>query len=193
MPSFGITRTRTGGQWTPEVPLVELKYELSRRKHREEERSQIQLMQDVLKIALVSIEALNERFGPFLHLRGWSRHATSDMSRYERSLRAIHYRYFRRSLSSPIMELGWIVIGSAFMWHVQCKFLGGPPMESPPPASSSTIRPPPRGNRAKTSEGRGGGGGGGGGRGGGGGGMGMGTGTGFPFNLADVVRLFGSR
>jgi hypothetical protein len=138
------------GQWNMNIPLFELKYELSRREKYQEEQDQLEFMKEVMKIILTSIEAANEKFGPFLHLKGWSESITRNMSKYDRCLTALYRKYFRRSSMNPIIELMWLIIGSAAMWHLQNRFLG--PRTSPS-ASDKTeeqffsnthdIKPPP--------------------------------------------------
>jgi hypothetical protein len=82
-------------------------------------------MKEMMKMILTGIEIVNEKFGPILQLKGWAQSVTSDMSRYDRCLRALYHRYFRKKQMNPIMELMWLIVGSAAMWHMQNKFLGG--------------------------------------------------------------------
>jgi len=118
------------GQWSMRMPLFELKYELLRREQFKEEQDQITFMKEMMKMIFIGIETCNEKFGPFLTLKGWSQNATADMSRYDRCMKALYHRYFRKTHMSPLMELAWLVVGSAIMWHIQCKFLGGAPTQS---------------------------------------------------------------
>jgi hypothetical protein len=118
------------GQWNMKMPLFELKYELLRREQFKEELDQIAFMKEMMKMILTGVEMLNEKFGPFLQLKGWSKNVTADMSKYDRCMKALYHRYFRKKQMNPVMELLWLIVGSAIMWHIQSKFLGGPPTET---------------------------------------------------------------
>jgi hypothetical protein len=137
------------GQWSIKMPLFELKYELMRREQFTQEQDQLAFMKDMMKMILTGIEVANETFGPILKLEGWASSVTADMSRYDRCLRALYLRYFRKKQVNPIMELLWLIVGSAAMWHLKSKFLGG---SNPAPARDKDffnnvhdIKPPPGG------------------------------------------------
>uniref|UniRef100_A0A6C0BPJ7 Uncharacterized protein n=1 Tax=viral metagenome TaxID=1070528 RepID=A0A6C0BPJ7_9ZZZZ len=132
------------GQWTMQMPLFELKYELKRREEFQIEQEQIVFIKDVLKMIFVGIEYANRRFGPVLELDGWAEFITADMKKFDRCILALYRRYFRRSKMDPLMEFGWLLIGSMVMYHVQCKYLGGAPRPSSNPAADD-IAPPPGG------------------------------------------------
>jgi hypothetical protein len=114
------------GQWSMSVPLMELKYEWSRREQFRQEQAQVDAMKAGLKMFLHAIEAINQKIKSPIHLKGWARSATHDMSQYERPLRGLYYMYLRKRQMSPIVELGWIIITSAVMWHLQ-SVMGGKP------------------------------------------------------------------
>jgi hypothetical protein len=142
--------TESNGQWHMRMPLFELKYELHRREQFKEEEAQIKFMHEMMKMLLTGAEMMNDKFGPFLQLKGWSKSVTSDMSRYDRCMKALYHRYFRKTTMSPIMELLWLIVGSAIMFHVQEKFLGGATKAVYADASmrehtdsQNDIRPPP--------------------------------------------------
>lgn len=115
-----------GEQWTMRLPLFELKYELLRREQYREEQNQLQFMKEMLRIILTGAEIANKKFGPFLQLDGWANSVTRDMSRYDRAMKALYHRYFRKKQTNPIMELLWLIVGSAIMWHLSSRFLGNP-------------------------------------------------------------------
>jgi len=151
---FQLLKTYPGeskGQWNMRMPLFELKYELLRREQFKEEQDQIAFMKEMMKMILTGLEMLNEKFGPFLELKGWSRSVTADMSRYDRCMKALYHRYFRKKQMNPVMEMLWLIVGSAIMWHIQSKFLGGAPKEAPKPNEGQffnnvhDIKPPPDG------------------------------------------------
>jgi hypothetical protein len=128
------------GQWSLSIPLFELKYELSRRQKFQEEIDQLCMMKQCLKMILIAIETANTKFGPFLELKGWSKSITRDMSKYDKSLKAIYRRYFRRKTTHPVYELAWLIIGSAVMWHLECKCTGETPDDM---TGMHDIQPPP--------------------------------------------------
>lgn len=113
------------GQWTMSVPLVELRYEWSRREHFRQEQSQVEAMKMGLKMLLHAIEAINTKVKSPIHLKGWARSATVDMSQYERPLRGLYYMYLRKRQMSPLAELAWIIVTSGAVWHFQ-SVMGGP-------------------------------------------------------------------
>ena len=78
-------------------------------------------MKDIIKFGMSGAEGLNEYFGPYLKLRGWSKGATSDMSRYNGALEKIYKRYWRHGSVNPFMELGMLIVGSAVIYHWQDK------------------------------------------------------------------------
>ena len=148
--------TESKGQWNMKMPLFELKYELMRREQFSHEEDQLVFMKEMMKMILTGIEIANERFGPILQLKGWAQSVTSDMGRYDRCLRALYHRYFRKKQVNPVMELMWLILGSAAMWHMKNKFLGEPaaPRDvagNKPPSDRAffdnvhDIRPPPGG------------------------------------------------
>lgn len=113
------------GQWTMDLPLFELKYELSRRQEFKDEKSKIEFMRSVLKGILTGLEFLNKKFGPLLELDGWAKEATEDMSKYDRALIALYHKYFKRKQLNPIAEILWLILGSMALYHIQHKYLGG--------------------------------------------------------------------
>jgi hypothetical protein len=124
---FNLMRTypnESNGQWNMKVPLYELRYELMRREKHTEEQEQIFFMKQMMKLILRGIEVANKKFGPFLELDGWSESVTQDMHRYDRALKALYHRYFKRKQSNPIMDLLWLIGGSMLMFHLKNKFIG---------------------------------------------------------------------
>lgn len=174
------------GQWNMKMPLFELKYELLRREQFQEEQDQLMFMKNMMKMILTGIEMANEKFGPFLELKGWSKEVTKDMNKYDRSLKALYHRYFRKKQMNPIMELLWLIVGSAAMWHIQVKFLGGPPASTEPPVNRREtqeffnnmhdIKPPPGGGRFPFAQP--------------GAAQGLGGGGAGGINLANLLKLF---
>lgn len=133
------------GQWSMRMPLFELKYELKRREEYQVEQEQIVFIKDILKMVFVGMEYANKKFGPILEIDGWADFVTRDMKKFDRCIVALYRRYFKRSKMDPLLEFFWLLIGSMVMYHIQCKYLGGPPSAppndlDPPPDSSGTGR-----------------------------------------------------
>jgi len=55
--------------------------------------------------------------GPLLKLHGWTDDMTSDMTKFNRPLERIYKQYWRRSNTSPVVDLGMLFFGSMVMWH----------------------------------------------------------------------------
>lgn len=154
-------RDESRGQWTMSVPLFELRYELLRRQRHTEEQEQIYFMKQMMKLILRGIEVVNKKFGPFLELDGWSESVTQDMHRYDRALKALYHRYFKRKQSNPIIDILWLIGGSMLMFHLKNKFMGRRPMQPEPSAPNSDhiktahdIQPPNINNESAAQESR---------------------------------------
>jgi len=138
-----LYKDESKGQWNMQMPLFELKYELKRREEYKQEQEQIVFIKDVLKMGFVGIEWANRKLGPVLELDGWAEHITSDMQKFDRCILALYRRYFRRSKMDPMVEFFWLLLGSMVMFHVQSKYLGGPPRPPAGQAGPPDLAPPP--------------------------------------------------
>ena len=124
--------------------LEDIEFEFSRQKMNMDTVNSVALMRDTMRLIITGIELGNERLGPFLNLSGWSSTVTSDMTRYDHCLERIYKMYFRRGSINPIVELGFLLMGSMFMHHFKAKFTGPPPVqrnvpfEVPRPAAQPT-------------------------------------------------------
>ena len=123
MKQKGIELSRT---FTLEDSLAELEFEVQKQNNNLSTRNSVTFMRDMLRIGINGLEIGNNRFGPFLSIDGWAESVTSDMSKYEHALERIYKRYWRKSQMSPIMELGWLLVGSMVAWHFKSKFFGTP-------------------------------------------------------------------
>ena len=125
--------------------LEDIEFEFSRQKMNMDTVNSVALMRDTMRLIITGIELGNERMGPFLNLSGWSSTVTSDMSRYDHCLERIYKMYFRRGSINPIVELGFLLMGSMFMHHFKAKFTGPPPVqrnvpfEVPRPAAAPSF------------------------------------------------------
>ena len=103
-------------------------------------KTTVGFMRDALKLIISGLEVGNARLGPFLDIQGWAANVTSDMSRYEPVLERIYKRYCRRQQMNPLVELGWLLIGSMLTWHFNNTLLA-PLRPRPAPAAGSGSRP----------------------------------------------------
>ncbi len=129
--------------------LTELEFEVQKQNNNITTRNTVNFMRDTLRIVINGIEIGNNRFGPFLSIDGWAESVTQDMRKYEHALERIYKRYWRKTQMSPVMELGWLLIGSMVAWHFKSKFFGPPAgstrhQESAAPAQAARASPPPR-------------------------------------------------
>ena len=98
-----------------------MEFEIERHRIATDTTSSVQFMTDAIRLGLNGIELVNNNFGPFLNLDGWSGELTRDMSRFQPPLQRIYKRMFRRGAPSPFIELGFLIFGSMFTHHLQNK------------------------------------------------------------------------
>lgn len=104
--------------------LAELEFEVAKQNAASSTENSVNFMRDMLRLVITGLEVGNNKLGPFLSMDGWAEATTRDMHRYDHALERIHRRYFRKHQMSPIMEMGWLLLGSLAMWHFKSKFLG---------------------------------------------------------------------
>ena len=92
--------------------------------------STVEFMKEGLRMVCVGVETANEKFGPFLKLKGWSRAVTSDMRKFQHPLEEIYRRYWRRGGVSPFLELGMALGSSVMQYHFTGGYGSGNPPES---------------------------------------------------------------
>jgi len=119
--------------------IAEMQFEVEKQTGNQTTRSHVNFMKDSLRFILNGIEMGNAQFGPFLSIDGWAETATRDMNKYDHALERIYKRYWRKNEMSPIMELGWMLISSLVVFHLQNKFFGA---KSPGAMSSPKPAPP---------------------------------------------------
>jgi hypothetical protein len=144
MQSRGVELSR---RFTEEDSLAELEFEVAKQNAAVSTENSVSFMRDMLRLVITGLEIGNNKLGPFLSIDGWAEATTHDMHRYDHALERIHRRYFRKQQMSPIMEMGWLLLGSLGMWHFKSKFLGvtptGRPVAQPaaPPARAAAPAP----------------------------------------------------
>jgi hypothetical protein len=148
MEARGVSLSRT---FTEDDSLAELEFEVAKQNAAISAESSVNFMRETLKIIVNGVEIGNKRLGPFLSIDGWAESATKDMHKYDHALERIYKRYFRKHQMSPIMEMGWLLVGSMAMWHFKSKFFGVPSpsaMTQPPPEPKAPPFPPRNFKRA---------------------------------------------
>lgn len=98
------------------MSLPELKYELHRRRSLQEEQEHVEFMKSILLVALTAVEFVCKKM-KIMKLDGWAKHAGKDMHKHERVLKVLHLRYFKKTMSDPVAELGWTLVGSMILYH----------------------------------------------------------------------------
>jgi len=116
--------------------IAELEFEVHRHNNHQTTAHSVAFMKDSLRMIINGLEIANTRFGPFLSIDGWADSVTQDMSKYEHALERLYKRYWRKSQTSPITELAWLLIGSMVAWHFKSKLFG------PAQPNNSRAQPP---------------------------------------------------
>ena len=84
-----------------------------------DERSNISMMKNGMRIALSGIELLNTRLN-LLDLEGWSSQACTELENHDQNLAKIYRKYWRRSTSSgPEMDIVMSLVGSMGSYHMK--------------------------------------------------------------------------
>ena len=116
--------------------LEDMRFELEKHAAASDERKKVTMMKSFVESGLRGVEFYNAELGPFVHLTGWSDEITSDMSQFDDPLARIYRKYWRRSTSSPEVDLAWIILSSMGLFHVKNKLSAALRARQPP-------RPPP--------------------------------------------------
>ena len=130
--------TKLSREFSMQDSLAELEFEVSKQNTGLSTQNTVAFMRDSMRMVISGIEIGNAKLGPFLSIDGWGNSLSSDMSRYDHSLERIYKRYFRKQQMSPILELGWLILGSMIMFHVKNKIFGVASNSSPAPGTSGT-------------------------------------------------------
>lgn len=106
-------------EWSMNDSLEDMTLELRKIVLNQDERSNINMMRDGLRMMVTGIEMVSNRFG-ILDLEGWSSEVCQDLSRHDASLGRIYRKYWRRSTSnSPETDIAFAVLGSAGLHHMK--------------------------------------------------------------------------
>lgn len=105
--------------WTMEDRLEDMTLEMRRLVLAMDERSNVNMMRDGLRMLVTGIEMVSNRIG-ILDLEGWSSDVCRDLTRHDANLARIYRKYWRRSASnSPEAEIAFAILGSAGMHHMK--------------------------------------------------------------------------
>lgn len=123
----GVKLTR---HFTMDDSLSDMLFELNRIRSYMDTASSVGMLTDGIQLGMLGVEFVNAKWGPVLHLDGWSSVVDQDRERFERVLTKLYKKHWRRgSMLSPEAELAMLLGGSAFMFHFQHK-MGADPAKS---------------------------------------------------------------
>lgn len=114
----GAATTRS---WSMRDSLEDMQLEERKLTSNLDEAQMVNTMRAGLELMFTGIELANNRFG-FLELEGWSAQMTADMTRYDAALTKLYRRHWRRSTTSPEMEILLTIATSIVTHHVKTKF-----------------------------------------------------------------------
>ena len=110
---------RLSRKWSMDDSLDDMTHELRHHLLVLDERENVGMMKNGLKMALTGIEIINTRFN-LLDLEGWSTQAASELDRQDGNLSRIYRKYWRRSTSNnPESEIIFSLFSSMGMYHMK--------------------------------------------------------------------------
>jgi len=112
---------------------IELEY--NRQKILLDTSQSVEFMSSGLQMALTGLEILNDRFGPWLELDGFSKSHAASPDKFKPALRRIYKRIWRRGTCNPWIELLFLLGGGILMHHFKRKLTGGVTAPSNPAAA----------------------------------------------------------
>jgi len=112
----GIRFTRT---WTMEDRIEDMTLELRRHLLMMDERNNVGVMKNGLRLLFTGIEMMNTRMN-LLDIEGWSGEACQELDKHDANLSRIYRKYWRRSTSnSPEADIAFSIIGSIGVYHMK--------------------------------------------------------------------------
>lgn len=107
--------------------LDDMLFELNRIQSNFDTVSAVSMMTDGLQLGMKGLEFANSRWGPILHLDGWSNTIDHDRERFKRVLTKLYKKHWRRgAMMTPEAELAMMLGGSAVLHHLQHKMGANP-------------------------------------------------------------------
>jgi hypothetical protein len=89
----------------------------------------VEMAKGGIRMGVGVIEMMLKNYG--VPIDGWYNHSCGDMGKYNRPLRKLYMKYWRRAPTSPIIEIAYLILGSAAWTVVQNKVLGGSSSSQP--------------------------------------------------------------
>lgn len=112
----GITLTK---EWTMEDPLEDMMLEIRRHTLTLDEKSNVTMLRDGLRLLVTGIEVVNNRMG-LLDLDGWASEVCKDLHKHDANLSRIYRKYWKRSTSSsPELDIAMSIAGSMGFHHLK--------------------------------------------------------------------------
>ena len=106
-------------EWTMDDRLEDMLLELRRHALVADEKNNVGMMRDGMKLLLTGVEMVNNRMG-LLDLDGWSTSACNELGKHDANLVRIYRKYWQRSTSNtPEVEIAMALMGSAGMYHIR--------------------------------------------------------------------------
>ena len=116
----GIKLTR---EYTLSDSIDDIEFELKRHLAHIEEDNTVKMLRDFMRIGCTGVELANAKLG-LLELDGWSTEVCADIDRYDHAFASLYKKYWRRSQSSPEMQIVMGLTASVSLFHLKKKFLG---------------------------------------------------------------------
>lgn len=112
----GVSLTK---EWSMDDRLEDMLLEMRRHTLALDERSNVNMMRDGMRLLITGIEMVNNRMG-LLDLDGWSTEACKDLNKHDANLARIYRKYWRRGTSnSPEVSIAMSLFGSMGMHHLR--------------------------------------------------------------------------
>ena len=112
----GIKLTK---EWTMDDRLEDMLLEMRRHSLAQDEKSNVNMMRDGMRLLITGIEMVNNKIG-ILDLDGWSTEVCRDLNKHDANLARIYRKYWRRgNNNSPEMSIAMSLFGSMGMHHLR--------------------------------------------------------------------------
>ena len=127
-------------EWTMDDRLEDMTLELRRHVLALDEKNNVGMMKNGLKLCLTAIEMFSTKFG-VLDLDGWSSQACAELGKQDVNLARIYRKWWRRSSgSSPEVEIGMAIVSSMAYHHMK-RSMTRQMVSHMRPSASRTARP----------------------------------------------------
>jgi hypothetical protein len=111
------TNIKLTKEWSMDDKLDDMLFELRRHTLALDEQSNVHMMHDYLRLAVLGIERLNCKFG-LLDLEGWGDEVLDDLHSHDANLARIYRKYWRRGASTtPELDIALALVGSMGKYH----------------------------------------------------------------------------